>query len=248
MIVKSDGTLKPVKDFTAQIQTLDIPGEVKAGYSPIGFVRCGRAACKITKLNWKVRPSAGARVPRAASERERLPGRHLPGPPAEALPLSPRRLARRRAARSWRTRTRSRPTRWPRSCLSHASRWWWTLSGAARACPASRSWTATPRSCSARSSPSPTSDPVAAAVCRGLGRGVPTSVGGLPCMFWGVCSVFKISSKLVRLETTLSKTMASKARPGISFGLACIALLVLHSGQKSWTWTKRKVAKLSIKL
>jgi elongation factor 1-alpha len=39
-----------------QIQTLDIPGEVKAGYSPIGFVRCGRAACKITKINWKVRP------------------------------------------------------------------------------------------------------------------------------------------------------------------------------------------------
>jgi hypothetical protein len=37
-----------------QIQTLDIPGEVKAGYSPIGFVRCGRAACKITKINWKV--------------------------------------------------------------------------------------------------------------------------------------------------------------------------------------------------
>ena len=55
MILKSDGTLKPVKDFTAQIQTLDIPGEVKAGYSPIGFVRCGRAACRISKINWKVR-------------------------------------------------------------------------------------------------------------------------------------------------------------------------------------------------
>ena len=54
MILKSDGTLKPVKDFTAQIQTLDIPGEVKAGYSPIGFVRCGRAACRISKINWKV--------------------------------------------------------------------------------------------------------------------------------------------------------------------------------------------------
>ena len=55
MILKSDATLKPCKDFTAQIQTLDIPGEVKAGYSPIGFVRCGRSACKITKINWKVR-------------------------------------------------------------------------------------------------------------------------------------------------------------------------------------------------
>ena len=55
MILKSDATLKQVKDFTAQIQTLDIPGEVKAGYSPIGFVRCGRSACRITGINWKVR-------------------------------------------------------------------------------------------------------------------------------------------------------------------------------------------------
>jgi hypothetical protein len=39
---------------SVQIQTLDIPGEVKAGYSPIGFVRCGRSACKITKIDWKV--------------------------------------------------------------------------------------------------------------------------------------------------------------------------------------------------
>lgn len=59
MILKSDATLKHVKDFTAQIQTLDIPGEVKAGYSPIGFVRCGRAACRITKINWKVRGCLG---------------------------------------------------------------------------------------------------------------------------------------------------------------------------------------------
>lgn len=54
MILKSDLTLKPVKDFTAQIQTLDIPGEVKAGYSPIGFVRCGRSACKLKEIKWKV--------------------------------------------------------------------------------------------------------------------------------------------------------------------------------------------------
>jgi translation elongation factor EF-1alpha len=59
MILKSDATLKQVKDFTAQIQTLDIPGEVKAGYSPIGFVRCGRSACRITGINWKVRGHGG---------------------------------------------------------------------------------------------------------------------------------------------------------------------------------------------
>ena len=55
MILKTDSTLQPVKDFTAQIQTLDnIPNEIKSGYSPIGFVRCGHAACKITGINWKV--------------------------------------------------------------------------------------------------------------------------------------------------------------------------------------------------
>merc|ERR1711920_766553 len=53
MIYKTDPTLKPTKSFKAQIQTLDIPGELKCGYSPIGFVRCGRAACKMTNIDWK---------------------------------------------------------------------------------------------------------------------------------------------------------------------------------------------------
>lgn len=61
MILKSDATLKIVKDFTAQIQTLDIPGEVKAGYSPIGFVRCGRSACRVAKVNWKVGKETGGK-------------------------------------------------------------------------------------------------------------------------------------------------------------------------------------------
>jgi len=42
MIYKKDTTLDRCGQFTAQIQTLDIPGEIKIGYSPIGFVRCGR--------------------------------------------------------------------------------------------------------------------------------------------------------------------------------------------------------------
>jgi len=61
MIMKSDSTLKHVADFTAQIQTLDIPGELKVGYSPIGFVRCGRSACKVTKLDWKVGKETGGK-------------------------------------------------------------------------------------------------------------------------------------------------------------------------------------------
>merc|ERR1719267_395004 len=38
MIYKKDTTLDRCGQFTAQIQTLDIPGEIKLGYSPIGFV------------------------------------------------------------------------------------------------------------------------------------------------------------------------------------------------------------------
>jgi len=59
MVKKTDASLKPCEDFTATIQTLDIPNEVKVGYTPIGFVRCGRAACRITKLNFKKGKSTG---------------------------------------------------------------------------------------------------------------------------------------------------------------------------------------------
>jgi len=61
MVYKSDTTLKPVKDFTAQIQTLDIPGELKVGYSPIGFVRCGRAASRMTEIKWKMGKETGGK-------------------------------------------------------------------------------------------------------------------------------------------------------------------------------------------
>jgi elongation factor 1-alpha len=60
MIAKSDTSLKPAANFTARIQTLDnIPNEIQRGYSPIGFVRCGRAACKITGINGKIGKETG---------------------------------------------------------------------------------------------------------------------------------------------------------------------------------------------
>ena len=61
MVYKSDTTLKAVADFTAQIQTLDIPGELKCGYSPIGFVRCGRAASRMTEIVWKMGKETGGK-------------------------------------------------------------------------------------------------------------------------------------------------------------------------------------------
>ena len=61
MVYKSDTTLKAASNFTVQVQTLDIPGEIKCGYSPIGFVRCGRSASKITELKWKMGKETGGK-------------------------------------------------------------------------------------------------------------------------------------------------------------------------------------------
>jgi len=61
MIHKKDGTLKACKDFTAQVQVLDHPGELKTGYSPIAFIRTGRSACKIAKISWKMGKETGGK-------------------------------------------------------------------------------------------------------------------------------------------------------------------------------------------
>ena len=53
MILKSDATLKAPKQFTAQIQVLGHPGELKVGYAPLGFVRTGKSPIKIVKINWR---------------------------------------------------------------------------------------------------------------------------------------------------------------------------------------------------
>ena len=61
MIYKKDTSLLRCGEFTAQVQTLDIPGEIKLGYSPIGFVRCGRSACRVTKFIFKVGKETGGK-------------------------------------------------------------------------------------------------------------------------------------------------------------------------------------------
>eukprot|EP00172_Hildenbrandia_rubra_P004551 Plantae.Rhodophyta-Hildenbrandia_rubra.ctg940.p2 GENE.Plantae.Rhodophyta-Hildenbrandia_rubra.ctg940~~Plantae.Rhodophyta-Hildenbrandia_rubra.ctg940.p2 ORF type:complete len:467 (+),score=92.31 Plantae.Rhodophyta-Hildenbrandia_rubra.ctg940:2450-3850(+) len=63
MIIKSDKSLNRCKSFTAQVQILDHPGQLKVGYAPIAFVRTGRSACKISKINWKMgKETGGAKV------------------------------------------------------------------------------------------------------------------------------------------------------------------------------------------
>merc|ERR1712025_49680 len=59
MILKSDSTLKACQSFTAQVQVLDHPGQLKVGYSPIAFIRTGRSACKIAEIVWKIGKETG---------------------------------------------------------------------------------------------------------------------------------------------------------------------------------------------
>jgi len=59
MVLKSDDTIGRCKDFTAQVQILHHPGELKTGYTPIGFVRTGRSAVKMTKIAWKIGKETG---------------------------------------------------------------------------------------------------------------------------------------------------------------------------------------------
>jgi len=59
MILKSDSTINKCKSFTSQVRVLDHPGELKVGYCPIAFVRTGRSAVRMTKIDWKVGKETG---------------------------------------------------------------------------------------------------------------------------------------------------------------------------------------------
>merc|ERR1719217_1409347 len=61
MVYKKDTTLGQTREFSAQVQVLDIPNEIKCGYSPIGFVRCGHSACRISTLKWKMGKETGGK-------------------------------------------------------------------------------------------------------------------------------------------------------------------------------------------
>lgn len=59
IVKKTDTTFKAVTRFTAQVQVLDHPGELKPGYSPIVFCRTGRSACAIKEIKWKIGKETG---------------------------------------------------------------------------------------------------------------------------------------------------------------------------------------------
>ena len=53
MVLKSDKSLRPCKNFTVDVSVLDIPGELKVGYCPTGIVRTAKSAIKMTKILWR---------------------------------------------------------------------------------------------------------------------------------------------------------------------------------------------------
>jgi elongation factor 1-alpha len=59
MVLTSDDTISRTKSFTAQVQVLNHPGELKAGYCPIAFIRTGRSAVRLSELKWKVGKETG---------------------------------------------------------------------------------------------------------------------------------------------------------------------------------------------
>jgi elongation factor 1-alpha len=59
MVLKKDLTLKRAKTFTAQVQVLDHPGELKKGYTPIGCVRTAHSAVRLTEIKWKMGKETG---------------------------------------------------------------------------------------------------------------------------------------------------------------------------------------------
>merc|ERR1719424_1460908 len=61
IVYKKDGTLREAGTFTAQVQVLDHPGELKVGYTPVCFVRTGRSAVRMKQLVWKMGKETGGK-------------------------------------------------------------------------------------------------------------------------------------------------------------------------------------------
>jgi elongation factor 1-alpha len=59
MVLKSESGVGAVQSFTAQVQVLEHPGELKAGYTPIAYVRTGHSAVRMSKIDWKIGKTTG---------------------------------------------------------------------------------------------------------------------------------------------------------------------------------------------
>lgn len=61
MILKDDATLRTTKRFTATVQIIDHPNEIKCNYSPIIHCRTAKSSCKLVAINWKMGKETGGK-------------------------------------------------------------------------------------------------------------------------------------------------------------------------------------------
>jgi len=59
MVMSNDTSLKPAAKFTATVQVLNHPGELKVGYTPIVYVRTDHSSCKMSAIVWKMGKETG---------------------------------------------------------------------------------------------------------------------------------------------------------------------------------------------
>lgn len=59
MVLKKDISLQGCKTFTAQVQILDHPGELKVGYSPVGYIRTAHASMRVKEIKWRMGKETG---------------------------------------------------------------------------------------------------------------------------------------------------------------------------------------------
>lgn len=64
MIKKADTTLKTAETFNSASMVLDHPGQIKAGYTPIGYCRTSRCSLRLKSIVWKMgkKSTGGAKV------------------------------------------------------------------------------------------------------------------------------------------------------------------------------------------
>jgi len=61
MIKSGDLSIAAAKSFLAQVQVISHPGELKIGYSPVGFVRTARSALTMREIKWKIGKETGGK-------------------------------------------------------------------------------------------------------------------------------------------------------------------------------------------
>jgi elongation factor 1-alpha len=59
IVLATDTSLKVATKFSATVQVLTHPGELKVGYTPIVYVRTDHSSCKMSKLIWKMGKETG---------------------------------------------------------------------------------------------------------------------------------------------------------------------------------------------